>query len=569
MKAQNSLLTEIINNYTLIEVPFFQRAYVWEKDLWQRLLEDMEFMVQSKHPHFMGSVILKEGRDPGNNDSFITCKTVVDGQQRLTTFLIFLKALCLKKGELSTFDTHFKLSDDSVSLLHGKNDVDAFLKVVNMSNAEVITDNPNQSKIIEAFNFFISNLDVNKIDIKPVFTHTQFVKIDLDKNDDEQQIFDSINSLGVTLTTSELLKNYFFSRDTIKEYKENWEDIFEKNEDEKLYWYSEIETGRLKRAIIDLFFDAYFQIFIQDDSYKISNEDKLVYARVENLSKSYQDFINKYCNGNKDVILNGLKKYATSFRKLFNPDLCNVAISAAYGIERMNILIFGLQNTTLIPYILYLDNEIDNDEDKNEIYKFLESFIMRRIISHLSTKNYNNLFTSLILNKITDVNSLKQKLTGGSNVTYMPTDNDLHNGFRYSKLINQQSKAIIYLIENSIRPINSSVALLGFNKYSLEHLMPKKWRNNWQPCISKDMETERDSMLLTLGNLAIITQSLNASIRDASWEDKKKGKNNRPGLTSCAGGLQTLSDALTKPDWSESEISSRADWLYSEAKKIW
>ena len=87
-----------------------------------------------------------------------------------------------------------------------------------------------------------------------IMTNTQFVKIDLDEDEDEQQIFDTINSLGVNLTTAELLKNYFFSRETIQEYEDKWVSVFEKDDDAKTYWDTELETGRLKRAMIDIFF---------------------------------------------------------------------------------------------------------------------------------------------------------------------------------------------------------------------------------------------------------------------------------------------------------------------------
>ena len=100
--------------------------------------------------------------------------------------------------------------------------------------------------------------------------------------------------------------------------------------------------------------------------------------------------------------------------------------------------------------------------------------------------------------------------------------------------------------------------------------MPKKWRNNWQPCDTEEDARKRDSILLTLGNLAIITQSLNASIRDAAWDVKKAGKGtNKPGLNLCAGGLSTLHDALGKAEWNEAEIMDRASWLTEQAATIW
>ena len=87
MDAHKALIQDIFNNGTLIEVPFFQRSYVWKDDLWQRLLDDMEFIVKTGKPHFFGSIILKVGRKRRQGDLFTVCKTVVDGQQRLTTFL--------------------------------------------------------------------------------------------------------------------------------------------------------------------------------------------------------------------------------------------------------------------------------------------------------------------------------------------------------------------------------------------------------------------------------------------------------------------------------------------------
>lgn len=571
MNARKALIQEIFINGTLIEVPFFQRSYVWRDDLWQRLLDDMEFIAKTNKPHFFGSIILKAGRKRGQNDLFTVCKTVVDGQQRLTTFLIFMKVLCIKTGQTMMFDMQFKIMGQTLALCHGKNDMDAFERVMAATEAEPINNPGPGSRIIEAFNFFAKHLDEKKLDIMTIMTNAQFVMIDLDENEDEQQIFDTINSLGVNLTTSELLKNYFFSRETIQEYESNWVSVFEKDDDTKTYWDKELETGRIKRAMIDIFFDAYFQLFIQDRKYNITNEDKLMYARLDHLSQSYQHFIDTYCGGDKNVVLGAMRDYALCFMDTFRLDHCGRSIPSSFGVERINVVIFGLKNTTMIPYILFVAKNVSDISERNRIYGVLESYIMRRMIVHASTKNYNNLFTSLILNHVLNADTLSAKLkSAGDATTYTPDDSELWNGIENSKLVNLQSKGIIYLIESKIRPANSAVALLGFDQYSLEHLMPKKWRNNWPPCPTDDLARQRDSTLLTLGNLAIITQSLNASIRDAAWNTKKAGNGNgKPGLDLCAGGLCTLHDALSKSDWDEDEISARAKWLYDQARVIW
>ena len=54
MDAHKALIQDIFNNGTLIEVPFFQRSYVWKDDLWQRLLDDMEFIVKQANPISLG-----------------------------------------------------------------------------------------------------------------------------------------------------------------------------------------------------------------------------------------------------------------------------------------------------------------------------------------------------------------------------------------------------------------------------------------------------------------------------------------------------------------------------------
>lgn len=570
MKAGEILISGIFNGSRLLEVPFYQRSYVWNEEQWERLLEDLKYVTSTRKQYFMGSIILKSGRILNTWERYSECKVIIDGQQRMTTLLILMKVLCLKNNENRLFERDFILEDESVALRHGQCDIDAFKKVVDAQIADPIENFEPKSQIIEAFNYFCQNIDASQFDRTIIRQNIQFVCIDLAEDEDEQQVFDTINSIGVRLTTAELLKNYFFNRNNVAEYKEKWAGVFEKDDDAKTFWNTEIESGRIRRSMIDIFFDSYFQIFVQDSSYGVSTEDKLMYARVDHLSKSYQHFINKYCNSDKNIILAKLKEYADCFREIFDPSCCQRALPATYGIERLNVIIFGLKNTTMIPYVLFLAKRVTSQNEFNQLCRVLESYVMKRMVVHATTKNYNNLYTSLILNQVCDADTLSTRLLEADDSTsYVPSDSDLENGFKYSKLYNLQTRGILYLIESGIRPANSATILLGFDGYSLEHLIPKKWRNNWEPLQTEELAKERDSKLLTLGNLAIITQSLNASIRDANWTTKKTGKKNKLGLNICADGLITLSDALNKDDWNESEIEARALWLYIQARNLW
>ena len=566
MDAGKATISGVFNGSRLLEIPFYQRAYVWGEEQWERFLSDMEFVTASKRPYFLESIILKQS-SAGNTWSQVSEeRVVIDGQQRLTTMILFFKALCMKLGAQNLFERDFVLETGDIALRHGRYDQEAFNAV---TSSKVASPIDGSSNIVRAYNYFLTNIDVDRVDRNTIKSNVQFVCIDLTEGEDEQQIFDTINSLGVRLTTAELLKNYFFNRENEDAFAEGWENVFEPSSEKKAYWEQEIVTGRIKRTLIDLFFDAFLQILVQDKSHGVTTEDKLYYSRTSNLFQSYKDFISRYCNGDKGVVLEKMRPYAKVFESTFDPGYCDEAIPPTPCLERMNVLIFGLKNSTLIPYMLYIRKNVCSAIEESKIFAVLESYIVRRMLVQATTKNYNRLFTSLILNEVLEADNLRTFLEAdGEATTYMPSDSEVHRAFFESRLYNLQSKGVLYLLESAIRPSMSSTALLGFNQYSLEHMMPKKWRNNWG-MLDAEKASVRDKALLTLGNLAIITHSLNASIRDASWDVKKSGKNGKDGLALCTAGLVTMHNVLEKESWAESDIAERAEWLYEKALKVW
>ena len=212
--------------------------------------------------------------------------------------------------------------------------------------------------------------------------------INLLENEDEQQVFDTINTPGVSLSTAELLKNYFFRKDNVQAYENDWVAVFEKTEEQRNYWQQEIFVGRNKRPLIDLFFDSFFQIMVEDKQYGVTTEDKIAFRRVDRLSISIKEFIGNYCQGDKQKMIGKMAYYAESFAAAIHPETVKSSIPPAFGIERMNVIIFGLQTTTLIPYVLYVERNVSDVNERNAIYGILEAYIMRRIVCHASTKNY-------------------------------------------------------------------------------------------------------------------------------------------------------------------------------------
>lgn len=568
MDAGKRTINDIFNGNRILEIPFFQRAYVWGIDQWERLLEDMEHVSLTNKPYFLGSVILKQ--QPTNTGNRVgDVRTVIDGQQRMTTLNIFFKVLCLKTNQNSTFERIFKLISNDIALLHNHNDIDAFNMILNLNELKEIDSEDNVSL---AYKYFKDNLIPEKLNFNNILSKVLFVGIDLDENEDEQQIFDTINSLGVKLTTAELLKNFFFNRDEISTYNTYWKNVFEKDDETKNYWDFEITTGRLKRTFIDLFFFSYLQIKIQEKNLNVKTEDKIEFSKVEQLFESYKKFIKDYLNNDKKSILTEIRDYALLFQENFEYKVVENELTNTSGMERINAIIFGLDTSTLIPYVLYILKNVTNDFDRTTLFDFIETYIMRRMVVHANTKNYNQLFTDrLINNEILSKKQFLEYLEGQADkVNYLPSEEELKYGFETAQLINKQSAGILYFIESKIRNRQlQSTQLLGINKYSLEHLMPKKWENNWSKLQNQEDKIRRNRKLLTLGNLTIITQALNSSIRDANWTIKRNGKGDKKGLNYYSAGLETISHYLTLNDWNEETIEERALFLYEKAKEIW
>jgi len=569
MEAAKRTINDIFNGNRVLEIPFFQRAYVWGMPQWQRMLEDMEMVSQSQKPYFLGSLILKQ-QPTGSGRQVGDVRTVIDGQQRLTTVSIFLKALCLINDKNTAFEKIFVLETNDLALSHNHLDLKAFNQVLRLTQKEKITG---EGAIVEAFNYFIDCIDPKKIDRSAILNNIIFVGIDLAENEDEQQIFDTINSLGVRLTTAELLKNYFFDRTKLVDYTTYWKDVFEKDPDCNAYWDREITTGRLTRTFIDLFFYSFLQIKVQDAALAVKSGDKDEFSRVETLFDSYKRLIKEYKLDKKNL-LGEIKEYALLFKKNFDYDLIDEELTDEYGIERINAIIFGLDTSTLIPYVLYVLKNSPDEVQRNELFRVLESYIMRRMVANATSKNYNQLFTDRLISKnITTSSQFIQFVGKDSNsdkVNYLPSDQELEEGFQDSKLINKQAAGVLYFIESKVRDRKrQATQLLGLNQYSLEHLMPKKWENNWPALTDPNKLNDRNRKLLTLGNLAIITQGLNSSIRDAEWEKKKHGREKHGGLVHFSAGLETLSAYLNLPDWNEQEIEKRASELCANAIKIW
>lgn len=116
----------------------------------------------------------------------------------------------------------------------------------------------------------------------------------------------------------------------------------------------------------------------------------------------------------------------------FNHEIVDDELTNEFGIERVNAIIFGLDTSTLIPYVLYILKNVQNELQRNELFSFIETYIMRRLAVHATTKNYNQLFSErLILNQSLNKSQFIEYIENSSDtVNYLPNNEHLKNGFK-------------------------------------------------------------------------------------------------------------------------------------------
>ena len=201
MKAETPSINGVFKHSTILRIPFYQRQYVWGEREWERFFIDMDSLVGIRKKYFLGSLIFKN-EEPSDEEMIYGISekyTVIDGQQRLTTLSIFLKAInsVLVDDQLNNnFKASFFVQNGQRTpvLHHSINDRSAY--------QEVMWGNPltayEDKRIVKAYNFFRSKLiGRGQLELKSlwmsVFAHIKFVVITLDHQDDEQQVFETIN----------------------------------------------------------------------------------------------------------------------------------------------------------------------------------------------------------------------------------------------------------------------------------------------------------------------------------------------------------------------------------------
>ena len=633
MNLGKPILEELFNKQIRFRIPVFQRHYVWNEQeqlipLWNDFINKYSERVNKHkiHPHYTGSIVLFH---ESTTTSTLSTYSVIDGQQRLTTFQIFIasfREVCRKYlgdeslikeldkflfNEKSFGDKDYekqkfkleptKFNKDIFNIILGN----TYEKIEELFITPILSEHgighktyrqvaKSRNKMLGAYLFFYDQLNsfiskADQDDLVEIITQFllvlkrdfQFVEIGLTQSDDPQMIFETMNGRGASLTETDLIRNYIFMRANSNQ--ENLDIIYEKYWDEfddpesKFKWHNKTSRGR--------YFESSLQFFVIDYlTLKLQTE-----IRYDQVFYFYKFFvINHLKIESVEQELKELKEYSKIFKRLVNPE-------GESKFDRLASRLIDMDISTIYPLILYIEGDSEiSFEDKNKIYEYLDSYITRRFLCGYTTKNYNNVFLEYLkfLTKNKDAEAFKELLKSKTSETNLwPSDTFLQEKLIERPLYREEknkTKSILNIlleVEQSIRGSKQEKVKFLNSSLTIEHLLPQTWYEFWPldgELISEEdfglsihaVMTEEDKegkyhkiekrnrMLHTIGNLTILTSSLNTSVSNSTFDIKKQ----EIGQQSTVLLNTYIQD---KAAWNEKEITTRSNYLFEKIKKIW
>lgn len=605
MEAKEKSLIEIFGSgpQKLI-VPFFQRRYVWNEENWNELIRTIEENDDIKV--FLGSVIIKWGEQREPSEA-----TIVDGQQRLTTISILTKAI------YDEFDNATKENVKSILqsvLFYKRNTTDPIEKSeIKIEHSRV--DREDYNTIIRKGVFDNTNVDVEEIksncpgqigrcylyyrnllheksqeEISKIFNtmyndaNKMLVRIVLQENDvNEQSIFDTINRAGSRLSTADIIKNNLFKgfiescnneADLLEEvyriYDKKWDELFYSSTGENV-WDLERRFGNVSRNNLEFLLYCVACIrWAQEGNNDFFNKLETVYNReVQNYT--FQDYKN---------LIDDINSYAIIFRDyicelseiMHNKTKCaHEYFAYCEHIKRLLLILemFGVQ--MFYPFVLKILKDANcNFDDLNLIRqaKILETFVMRRRIIGSSVSDYAAK-CNLILNR-----GVEQLFSGASDKEISIGDTEIKS--RLTKVNDETAKMILFWIELSRKNADSDIDGLTYT-YTVEHIMPHKWEDNWS--VSEEQIEERRMHIPDLGNLTLLKISLNSKVTNADFKTKIAGLPAEGRKRPKEGYRGNISLAITEEIvnyyddgnevWDEKAIDERRNRLAEEIINLW
>ena len=583
MKPQSLPVAKLFQNGGDIHyvLPVFQREYTWERQQWQTLLEDAiglhnEIGVTGKDvsdlEHFLGSVVVI---NDGTRNGTVPAFQVVDGQQRLTTISLLLHALqqCLGKehAALAKKIRRLLVNADEDGEVHFKllptakfTDRDSYLALV---SGEGIPSS--QSRIPAAYEFFRKELSQRlqaasaaALDPERLFlilTQTfQVVFIDLNRDENPYQIFESLNGKGKPLSQADLVRNYIAMRLSPKAqdkvFHGHWAIVEDKLRDQRI-------VGRSRLGELTAFLRHYMAM----RSGVLCSEEH-VYARFRDRARELFPTEEEFA----DEIVT-LRRFAELYDRLLRPE-SETSAAARTALQRLNTL----EASTTFPFLLAAYDAYESHKIPEAqwlgILATLENYLVRRYLADEATSFLNRLFQNLWV-QVNDeaekqgtdlVTALRGYLAirnypNAARLRLRLTNRSLYDT---SSLTRQRTALVLETINRHLSKGTGGYTVLGAAP-TIEHILPQDPNEDWKEALRQDIERIKREYLHTLGNLTLVTQDWNSSLSNKSFTIKKQRL--------AVHALRINSDFFTQniAEWDEQAIRARCEWLVGKVLEVW
>lgn len=553
MQAQVHSISNVLSlTATSFFIPPFQRAYAWGKTEIERYFSDIKKILQYKNEpkqleHFFGTLVVKS-----EINGFETIYKVIDGQQRLTTTLIFLIALrdnlTTDNNEINHINqTYLFTSNGNIKLTPVIKDYENYQALVNKQITKpsiiktaydifcnLINDYKKQFSevILQDFIYAIKKLNIAVI----------FLEEDPFKGEDPQIIFETLNSLGKPLTLSDLIRNYVLLN-------------FPADKQTKIYetlWFPKIEQPLGDKS------SEFFRDFLQYKTQKLlkvvsNNSTKEIYAE-------FKSFVAEHYN-NHDEFVNDIILYVPLYKLIITEEnYNNEVIKNKEAIELLRNIFWDIKSEAFKPFVLgmlfYYNNKKLSDNILIDSLKTIRTYLIRRRIMKLTLGENKTIPT---LSKFVDDLANKkitmlELLTNLAFATRFPNDAEVRKKLTETPLY-EESKSYIKFIFGKIEEHNTKVSV-NFRdpKITIEHIMPQKLTEDWQNMLGENFEDIHKEYLHNIGNL-ILTE-FNSEMGNKPFDEKQ--------IKLKKSNLNFRNEFLNAKKWSKLEIKNHQEKMIDD-----
>ncbi|MBL7901010.1 MAG: DUF4268 domain-containing protein [Bacteroidia bacterium] len=540
-------------------IPVYQRNYDWSNAECRELLNDIiSVETEDRGTHFIGSIVfVHEGT---YSTSEVKELVIIDGQQRLTTINILYVALYRFAKETglnqdadrlyNMFLTNQYVKNESSKLKLKQTDSNSIAFKAILLGTE--TESLPYSNVIENYNFFRANITASNFEIiLRGINRLIFVEISLERDkDDPQRIFESLNSTGLDLSQSDLIRNFILMDLPPKDQNRIFETI-----------WNPIEENAKDLIKQNSLVSDYIRDYLTLRNKKIPNKNK-VYTEFKSLYPSKKD--EAYLQE-----LENIKSLSIHYKKFINPSTV-LDDNIKKELEYINRLEINVAYPFLLQVFEDTENGLLSHEELIKILRLIQSYSWRRFIVGLPTSSLNKIFMTLYSEVETEeyYDSVAKALLKKRGRAKFPTNEELKTALRDKDLYNTQPKNRNYLFEMLENFNNREFVDTNNEKITIEHIFPKNPHENW----SKDLPPEeyiqlKEKYLHTIGNLTL--SGNNGALGNKSFAEKKEMNEdgNEQGYLYSRLWLNSYLKTIDK--WDLSKYAERFDIIYERFLKIW